>query len=95
MLWLGLLSLSCEISIRNINCRPGIGIVGAQVNNIRYADDIVLIAGTKEELQDLGTTINKERRNMGLSANIKKTETPVISKGKTNLYVIVSYTTKH
>ena len=71
-----------EINLRNIEGRPGIGIGGVNINNLRYADDILLIAGTEEELQDLVSTINEESGNMGLSLNIKKTERMVISKKK-------------
>ena len=76
----GLFSLYSEIILRNIDGRPGIGIGDAKINNLRYAEDIVLIAGTEEELQDLVSTINEESENMGLSLNIKRTETMVISK---------------
>ena len=67
---------------RTIKDRPGIRIGGANINNLRYADDILLIAGREEELQDLLHTINEESGIMGLSLNIKKTETIVISKKK-------------
>ena len=75
-------SLYSEIILRTIKDRPGIRIGGANINNLRYADDIVLIAGREEELQDLVHTINEESGIMGLSLNIKKTETMVISKKK-------------
>ena len=45
-----LFSLYSETIIRNIKDRPGIGIRGAKINNVTYADDILLIAGTEEEL---------------------------------------------
>ena len=75
-------SLYSETILRNIEGRPGIGIGGVNINNLRYADDILLIAGTEEELQDLVSTINEESGNMGLSLNIKKTERTVISRKK-------------
>ena len=77
-----LYSLYSEIILINIEGRLGIGIGGVNINNLRYADDILLIAGTKEELQDLVSTINEESGSMGLSLNIKKTERMVISKKK-------------
>ena len=75
-----LYSLYSEIILRNIKGRPGIGIGGVNINNLRYADDIVLIAGKEEELQELISIINGENGDMGLSLDIKKTETMVISK---------------
>ena len=77
-----LFSLYSEIILRTIKDRPEIRIRGANINNLRYADDIVLIAGREEELQDLVHTINQESGIMGLSPNIKKTETMAISKKK-------------
>ena len=76
-----LFSLYSEIILRNIEGWPGIGI-GANINILRYVGDIVLIAGTEEELQDLVSTINEKSGNMGLSLNIWKTETMVILKKK-------------
>ena len=54
------------------------------MNNLRYADDTVLIAKSEEELQRLLDKIVKESANKGLSLNKKKTEVMVISKKKTN-----------
>ena len=64
----------------NIENEPGIKIGGKIINNIRYADDRVLIAATEKELQTLVDIINDESEKMGLSLNAKKTETMVISK---------------
>ena len=64
-------SLYSEIILRTIEDMPGIRIGGANINNLRYAHDIVLRAGREEELQDLIHTINEECRIMGLSLNIK------------------------
>ena len=47
-----LFSLYSEIILRTIEDKPGIRIGGANINNLWYADDIVLIAGREEELQD-------------------------------------------
>ena len=49
-------------------------------NNIRYADYIVLIASNQEHLQKLLTIVETESENVGLSLNVKKTETMVITK---------------
>ena len=59
-----LFSLYNEIILRTIKDKPGIRIGGASIDNLRYADDIVLIAGREEELQDLVHTISEESGNM-------------------------------
>ena len=67
-----LLLLYSEIILRTIKLRPGTRIGGANINNLRYADDIVLIAQREEELQDLVHTIKEESGSIGLSLNIRK-----------------------
>ena len=58
----------------------GVKINGENINNIRYADDTVLIADSEENLQRLlGITIEKSEE-MGLILNVKKTECMAISK---------------
>ena len=77
-----LFSLYNEIILRTIIYRLEIRTWDVNINNLRYADDIVLIAGREEEVQDLVNTISEESGITGLSLNIKKTETMVISKNK-------------
>lgn len=52
----------------------GIRIGGRNVNNLRYADDTTLIAGTEEGLKNLLRAVNKESQSMGLLLNFKKTK---------------------
>jgi len=52
------------------------------MNNIRYADDTVLLADTEQELQELLEKINNRSNIFGLDINIEKTKTMVISKTK-------------
>lgn len=62
------------------NLSEGISINGININNIRYADDTVLLADSAEGLQaiiDRVVTISKE---YGLTLNAKKTKTMIISK---------------
>ena len=73
-----LFSLYSEIILRTIEDKPRIRIRGANINNLRNADDIVSIAGREEELQDLVQTINEESGIMRMSLNIKKRESMVI-----------------
>ena len=48
--------------------------------NLRYADDIVLIAKTEVGLQALLSSVNQVSKEHGLFMNVKKTKTMVISK---------------
>lgn len=66
--------------MRNIEGMPGISIGGYNLNNLRYADDTVLIAENGKDLQALIDIIVMESDKMGLSLNNKKTKTMVISK---------------
>jgi len=45
----------------------GVKVNGVWVNNIRYADDTVLIADNMKDLRDVS-------KNMGLNINTKKTK---------------------
>ena len=60
----------------------GISIGGVNINNIRYADDTVIIADSAEKLQLLVETVNRESELMGLRINVKKTEVIVTSKNQ-------------
>ena len=50
------------------------------INNIRYADDTVLIADSEENLQRLLDITIEKSEEMGLTLNVKKTVCMVISK---------------
>ena len=75
-----LFSIYGEIIMRSIMGMEGITIGGVNINNIRYADDTVIIADSAEKLQLLLNTVNRESELMGLKINIKKTEVVVTSK---------------
>ena len=75
-----LFSIYGEIIMRNIIVMEGISIGGVNINNIRHADDTVIIADSAEKLQLLLDTVNRESEQMGLRINIKKTEVVVASK---------------
>ncbi|GFO27738.1 hypothetical protein PoB_005424300 [Plakobranchus ocellatus] len=53
---------------------------GQNISNLRYADDTVLIAENKEDLQKLLNIVEEESRKKGLELNSKKTEVMVISR---------------
>ena len=42
------------------------------INNLRYADDITLMAESEEELKSLLMKVKKERERASLKLNIKK-----------------------
>ena len=56
---------------------PGINISGNIVNNLRYADDTVLIADNEQDLQNIVDTIHRQSKEFGLDMNVKKTKTMV------------------
>lgn len=52
----------------------GININGEQLTHLRFADDIILFATTKEHIQNMVVDLDRESRMMGLSMNISKTK---------------------
>ncbi|GFN88081.1 endonuclease-reverse transcriptase [Plakobranchus ocellatus] len=62
-----LFSLYSEIIMRNLENHPGIKVGGQNINNLRYADDTVLIAENKEDLQKLQNIVEEESRKKGRS----------------------------
>ena len=54
--------------------QAGIKIAGRNINNLRYADDITLMAGSKEELKSLLMKVKEESEKAGLKLNIQKTK---------------------
>jgi hypothetical protein len=60
--------------------QKGIIIGGEIINNIRYADDTVILAENIDDLQELINRVDMECTNWGLSINIDKTKYMVTSK---------------
>ena len=56
------------------NARLGIKIAGRNINNLRYADDTILIAESEEELKSLLMKVKEESEKFGLKLNIQKTK---------------------
>ena len=52
----------------------GIKIAGRNINNLRYADDITLMAERDEELMSLLMKVKEESEKVGLKLNIQKTK---------------------
>ena len=73
-----------ETILRCIEGMPGISIGGYNLNNLRYADDTVLISDSQEGLQALLDKVVDASKDKGLTLNCKKTECMVVSKNKDN-----------
>ena len=54
--------------------QAGIKIAGRNINNLRYADDITLMAESEEELKSLLMKVKEESKKVGLKLNIQKTK---------------------
>ena len=54
--------------------QSGINIGGRNINNLRYTDDITLMAEIKEELKSLLMKVKEESEKVGLKLNIQKTK---------------------
>ena len=50
------------------------GSAGRNINNLRYADDITLMAESEEELKSLLMKVKVESEKVGLKLNIQKTK---------------------
>ena len=54
--------------------QAGIKIARRNTNNVRYADDITLMAESEEELNSLVMKVKKESEKVDLKLNIQKTK---------------------
>ena len=63
--------------MRNVElheAQAGIKIAGRNTNNLRYADNITLMAESKEELKSLLMKVKEESEKVGLKLNTQKTK---------------------
>ena len=81
-----LFNFYAEYIMRNAGldeAQDGIKIAGRNINNLRYADDTILMAESEEELKSLLIIVKEESENVGLKLNIQKTKImasgPIIS----------------
>ena len=65
--------------MQNLEGNPGIKVGGLNLNNLRHADDTVLLPENKEDLRQLLDIIEEESRKKGLDLNSKSTEVMVVS----------------
>ena len=54
--------------------QAGIKIARRNINNLRYADEITLMAESEEELKSLLMKVKKESEKTGLKLNIQKSK---------------------
>ena len=54
--------------------KGGIKTLGNNINKLRYADDITLMAESEEELKSLLMKVKEESEKVGLKLNIQKTK---------------------
>ena len=72
-----LFNLYAEYIVRNAGLdelQTGIKIAGRNINNLRYADDITLMAESEEELKSPLMKVKEESEKIGLNLNIQKTK---------------------
>ena len=72
-----LFNLHAEYIMRNAGleeAQAGIKIARRNINNLRYADDTILMAEIEEELKSLLMKLKEETEKVGLKLNIQKTK---------------------
>src|SRR5574341_1323444 len=72
-----LFNLYAEYIMRNAGLKEtqaGIKIAGRNINNLRYADDTILMAESEEELKSLLMKVNVESEKVGLKLSIQNTK---------------------
>ena len=77
MLSLCLFNSYAEYIMRNTgleDAAAGIKVTGRNINNLRYADDITLMAESEGELKSLLMKVKEESEKVGLKLNVPKTK---------------------
>ena len=72
-----LFNLYAEYIMRNAGLEEapaGIKVAGRNINNLRHADDITLMAENRQELKSLLIIVKEESEKVGLKLNIQKTK---------------------
>ena len=72
-----LFNLYAEYIMRNAGleeAQAGIKTAGRNINNLRYADDTILMAESEEKLKSLLMKVKEESEKVGLKLNIQKTK---------------------
>ena len=58
----------------DVEAQAAIKIAGRNINNLRYADDTILMAEREEKLKSLLVKVKEESENFGLKLNTQKTK---------------------
>ena len=61
-------------NIRLNEAQAGIKIAERNINNLRYANDTILMAESEEELMSLLMKVKEESEKVGLKLNLQKTK---------------------
>ena len=59
---------------RHDEAQAGTKFAGRNINNLRYTDDTILMAESKEELKSLLMKVKEESEKVGLKLSIQKTK---------------------
>ena len=86
-----LFNIYSEMILREIDDIEGIRVGGYNMNNLRYADDTVLISDSQEGRQALIDRVGAESEKKGLLLNVKKTECMIIIKKCNNTVIDLKY----
>ena len=62
-------------NVRLDEAQAGVKIAGRNINNLRYANNTILMADSEEELKSLLMKVKEESEKVGLKLNIQKTKT--------------------
>ena len=80
-------SLYSQVVMDALKDLEGISVGGRNVNNVRYADDTVLIADSEKKLQALMNKLKDECASKGLRINVDMTNTLTVTKSKEKVKV--------
>ena len=69
-----------------MEAQAGIKIAGGSINNLRYADDTILMAECREELKNLLMKVKEQSEEVGLKLNIQKAK--IMASGPITLWEI-------
>ena len=86
---ISLFNLYAEYIMRNARLeetQAGIKIAVRNINNLRYADETILMAESEEELKSLLMKVKVESEKVGLKLNIQKTK--IMASGPTTSWEI-------
>ena len=84
-----LFNLYAEYIMRNVGlheAKDGIKIAGRNISKLRYTDDTILMAESKEELKSLLMKVKEDSEKVGLKLNIQKTK--IMASGPITLWQI-------